>query len=177
MHKSLHTVSPIRQKPLRICLSVRVSVSPGSVIITPQLEQKSVCFHARMIMMFMSTHVHASISSSVHVASLLPTDGNLRHNAGGLSFEAPFPPPIFPSHPFSLLLPPFPPHPFALTKQKEKLQSYTGRPQNLAAGSGSPPLLLWGDKSSPAFDTITQAERGRKWRCNIHMKSTRLAAM
>lgn len=90
--------------------------------------------------------------------------------------------PIFPSpsHPPFLSPHPFPPlHslPFELTKQKEKLQSYPGRPQNLAAGNGSPPLLLRKDKSSPAFDTITQSERGRKHRCNIHMKITRLAAI
>lgn len=126
-------------------------------------------------------HSCASISVSLYVAPLLPTDGNLRHNAGGLSFEAPSsahsPPPVLSSLSFSPLLPPFSPQPFALTKQKEKLQSYAGRPQNLAAGGGSLPLLLWRDKSSPAFDTITQTERGRKRRCNIHMKITRLAAM
>lgn len=82
------------------------------------------------MIMFMSTRTRASISVSVHVETLLPTDGNLRHNAGGLSFEAPSPPhPFAPSHRVlslsrSLSLAPAPPPSFSpcpsvLTKQKE----------------------------------------------------------
>ena len=117
-------------------------------------------------------------SQSVFVAPLLRTDGNLRHNAGGLSFEAPFPLPVI-TPPRLVLhqhLPPFFPLPVCAHQAEIKLQSHRGRPQNLAAGSGSLPLLLRGDKSRPVFDTITQTERGRKRRCNIHMKITRLAA-
>lgn len=62
------------------------------------------------------------------------------------------------THPLPLHPPPTPLQPFAPTKQKEKLQSYAGSPQNLAAGSGSLPLLLCRDKSSSAFDKITQTE-------------------
>lgn len=57
----------------------------------------------------------------------------------------PLPPPrpsILSSLSVSLTPPSFSPRPFELTEQREKLQSYTGRPQNLAAGSGSHSLLL-----------------------------------
>lgn len=80
-------------------------------------KKKSVCFHAHLMMMFMSTRVHASISVSVYVAPLLPTDGNLRHNVGGLSIEAPSPLPIFPSR--LALLPPFPLAPLRSPSRKK----------------------------------------------------------
>ncbi len=79
-------------KLLRTCLSVSLCVTP--LCHHPATTKKKVCvrFYARMKRMFMSTRVHAFF---VYVALLLPTDGNLRHNAGGLSFEATFPLPIF----------------------------------------------------------------------------------
>lgn len=43
------------------------------------------------MMMFTSARMRTSISVLVFVAPILPTDGNLRHNAGGLHFEAPSP--------------------------------------------------------------------------------------
>lgn len=69
--------------------------------------------------MIVSTHACTSVRVFVYVSPLLPTDGNLRHNAGG-----PHPLPI---HPRSFSLPPtpsephispFPPHPYVLTKHK-----------------------------------------------------------
>lgn len=139
MHKALLTDSPI--KLLRVWLS-RCQSSLSSLPLTYKNMYVCVCvycFHAQ-IMLFTSTRVHTSVSVFVYVASLLQTDGNLRHNAGGLSFEAPLPPAHFPPPLVLSLLPPtpitFPPHISLLTKQKRKLQSYTGRPQNLTAGSG-----------------------------------------
>lgn len=103
-------------KPLRMCLSVSLCVSPLCHH-HPSTTKKSVCFHAHLMMMFMSTRVHASISVSVYVAALLPTDGNLRHNVGGLSIEAPSPLPIFPSR--LALLPPFPLAPLRSPSRKK----------------------------------------------------------
>lgn len=88
--------------------------------------------------------------------------------------NSPFAPPSCPPAPksSSSSLPSF----LCAHQAERKLQSHTGRPQNLAAGTGSLPLLRRRDTSSPTFDTITQTERIRKCRCNIHVKITRLAA-
>lgn len=112
-------------KLVRIWLSV--SLCQPFLSSSLQLQKKKgVCFYA-CVMMFMSTHMHTLISVSVRVETLLQTDGNLRHDAGGLSFEAPPSPP--PIHPFSSCVlslslastppPSFSPCPSALTKQKE----------------------------------------------------------
>lgn len=76
----------------------------------------------------MCTRVHVLISVfCVYVAPCLPTDGNLRHNAGGLSLKHPLLPPSSRHHdpptPPPILSFPLPsllfPRLFALTKQKE----------------------------------------------------------
>lgn len=114
MHKAPHTVSPIRQSLWgSACLSA--CVSPLSVIITSQLqegEKKNVCalMHGWWWCLRALARTHQSVFS-VYVAPLLPTDGHLRHNAGGLSFEASTPTPPTPLH---LVLPLCLPHPSLL---------------------------------------------------------------
>lgn len=126
MYKALHTVSPIRQSLWGSgCLSA--CVSPFCHHHCNYWKKKSVCvlIHAQQCLWaLVCTHQSVFLC----VKTLLPTDGNLRHNAGGLSFEAPFPPPIHPPPPLLSILsslplptppPSFPPCPSAFTKQKE----------------------------------------------------------
>lgn len=120
----------------------------------------------------MSTCAHASIS--VCCSSFANRWKPQAQCWGGLSME-PHPLLILASHP---VLSGFSDHPpsfstFVLTKLKEQPLPRTGRPKNLAAGSGS--LRFLKDKClyNPP---LTQAECGSKlW--NIHMKITRLAAV
>lgn len=85
--------------------------------------------------------MHASISCFVSFAALLPTDGNLRQSAGGVSLKPPSPLPIFLSIvPPSCLLPI--PSPLRAHQAERNVHSRTIIPANMAAGGGSPPLLL-----------------------------------
>lgn len=136
------------------------------------------CFHAQ-IMLFTSTRVHTSVSVFVYVASLLQTDGNLRHNAGGLSFEAPLPPAHSPPRPLPATPHPhhFPPSHLSAHQAEKKASILHRQAPEPDCRQWNPLQLLWRYKSSPVFDTITQTERERKCRCNIHIRITRLAAM
>lgn len=162
--KPWNAQSSYQAKPLRMCLSVSLCASPLCHHHPSTAQKKCVFMHAWWwcLWALMCTHQSAFLGMLQPSCRQMETSGTTL----GVSpyWSTLPPPPIFPS----CLSPP--PHPLALIKQKEKLQSNTGRPQNLATGSGSLRLLLHRDKSRPAFDTITQTERRRKHRCNIHIK-------
>lgn len=161
-------------KPLRMCLSVSLCVNPLCHHHPSTTKKK--CVFSCTLDDDVYEHSCARINQCFCVCcSPLADRWKPQAQRWGSLYWSTLPPARFPLP--SCSPPSFSPRPFALTKQKEKLQSHTGRPQNLAAGSGSLRLLLRRDKSSPAFDTITQTERGRKHRCNIHIKITWLAAM
>lgn len=162
MHKALLTDSPI--KLLRVWLS-RCQSSLSSLPLTYKNMYVCVCvycFHAQ-IMLFTSTRVHTSVSVFVYVASLLQTDGNLRHNAGGLSFEAPLPPAHFPP-PCPLPATPhphhFPPSHLSAHQAEKKASILHRQAPEPDCRQWNPLQLLWRYKSSPVFDTITQTGKG-----------------
>lgn len=136
------------------------------------------------MMMFMSTRAHASISVPVYVAPLSPTDGNLRRNVEGLPIQAP-PPPPFPllSPIFSLpsCRPPAPASPTSPCAHRAERNASISPRQAPQPGCGrwkpSPPCYHAETNLAPRLTHEAPAERGRKRRCNIHMKITRLAAM
>lgn len=135
------------------------------------------------MMMFVSTRAHASISVPVYVAPLLPTDGNLRRNAEGLPIETP-PYTLPPSLP-NFLPPILPPPqlrlrhvPLRSPSRKERFNLTQAGPTTwLRAVEAFPPCYHAETNLTPRLTQEAPAERGRKRRCNIHMKITRLAAM
>lgn len=80
---------------LRICLSVSLCVTPLCHHHPSTTKKKKKKTQDDDVYEHSCARINQS-PQSVFVAPLLRTDGNLRHNAGGLSFEAPFPLPVSP---------------------------------------------------------------------------------
>lgn len=119
--KPWNAQSPAQAMSLRICLSVSLCVTPLCHHHPSTTKKKKKKTQDDDVYEHSCARINQS-PQSVFVAPLLRTDGNLRHNAGGLSFEAPFPLPVSPPPPRLVLYPTppslFSPCLFALTKQK-----------------------------------------------------------